>query len=562
MTSKIRWNDVLLILFYTILLFFTIFFSCDMVIGEEAVPKWHAFAAISVLFSMVILSLRKDIVINIEESTFLLLIFIFYLIVRSFWGGVFDIEILYFVFFVILVFATKMLNHYLLPILLITACVAQSVIGIMQYYGICHSMFNGGIAGTFDNPAGYAACLAITYPICFLILKRSKYELIFGIVSMILIIIGILLSGSRTGIISIVAVSVIYLLASLKKAKMIYVCTSIAILITTFISLFSFKIDSIYGRLLIWKTSLGLMKENLIFGGGYGSFRANYMTHQGDYFANNPDNVFSQLADNVSHPFNEYIKLISEFGLVGIILVILLFGYLLITTKKDNPFLLCLISFAIFSFFSYPLSYPYTLVIVAYCLGRLSDIFPYWAFDFDLYLRLIVVVITCIVFALVFYDIKFDLKWNKVCEQSSFGKRDNLLVVYDSLYNNWNGNPKFLYNYAVELEKEGQVERSIEIMNECKKINDDYDVNIFLGEVYSKNKEYNLAEQYYIAAKNMIPNRFLPLGRLLYIYEAQSKNVEAMKIANEILSKEIKIPSAEVSWIIVAAQKFVEKHGD
>lgn len=559
MKTKTTKSDILIIVFYAILLFFTIFFSCDITIGEEVIPKWHAFAAINTLFCMVILSVPRDIIIKIDELTFLLVLFIFYLLVRSLVGISLNIGILYFIFFVILVFAAKMLDNYFLPILLITVCVVQSVIGILQYCDFFHSPFSGGISGTFDNPAGYATCLAVTYPLCFLILKRSKYERIFGIVSMILIVTGVLLSVSRTGIISIVIVSVIYLLASLKRAKVIYIATSMLLLIATFTSLFFFKVDSIYGRLLIWKTSFGLIKENLIFGGGYGAFRAHYMSLQAEYFANNPESMFSQLADNISQPFNEYIKLISEFGLFGLVLFILFFGYMVITIKKNNPYLLCLISLAVFSFFSYPLSYPHTLVIAAYCIGRLSDVFPRWLFNVTLPWRLTMFVMLCTMSAIVFYSIEFDMRWNKACNQSSFGKRDNLMTVYDSLYNMWDKNPKFLYNYSVELEKDGQTERSIEIMTECiKKIND-YNVNIFLGEIYLKNKEYDLAKQHYIVAKNMVPNRFLPLGRLLRIYEAQSQNEEAIKIANEILSKKIKVSSAEVSWVIVEAQKFIEK---
>lgn len=559
MKTKITKSDISILLFYAILSYFTIFFSCDITIGEEAIPKWHAFAAISTLFCMVILCIPRDIIIRIDEATLLLSLFIFYLLVRSLAGISLNIGILYFVFFVILVFAAKAFDNYFLPILLITACVVQSVVGILQYCDFLYSPFSNGISGTFDNPAGYATCLAVTYPLCFLILKRSKYERIFGIFSIILIVTGVLLSASRTGIISIVAVSVIYAIASLKRAKVIPIATSMGLLIATFTSLFFFKVDSIDGRLLIWKISFGLMKENLIFGGGYGAFRANYMSLQGDYFATNPESQFSQLADNVSQPFNEYIKLISEFGFVGLVLLIAFFGYMVITVKKNNPYLLCLISLAIFSFFSYPLSYPYTLVIAAYCIGRISDVFPRWLFKITLPWRLVLFVVSCIVSALIFYSIEFDMRWNRACDQSSFGKRDNLMTVYDSLHNIWDGNPKFLYNYSVELEKDGQTERSIEIMNECKKRINDYHVNIFLGEIYSKNKKYDLAEQHYMMAKNMVPNRFLPLGQLLRVYEAQSKNGQAIEIANEILCKEIKVPSAEVSWVIVEARKFIEK---
>lgn len=50
-------------------------------------------------------------------------------------------------------------------------------------------------------------------------------------------------------------------------------------------------------------------------------FQAKYMDYQAKYFERNPNSEFINLADNVKYPFNEFIKIAVEFGLVGLILI-------------------------------------------------------------------------------------------------------------------------------------------------------------------------------------------------------------------------------------------------
>ena len=81
--------------------------------------------------------------------------------------------------------------------------------------------------------------------------------------------------------------------------------------------LYSQKKDYANGRLLIWNVSVEMIKDKPLFGLGHDTFQAKYMNYQAEYFRNNPNSRYKLLADNVKHPFNEFIKVAVEFGIVS-----------------------------------------------------------------------------------------------------------------------------------------------------------------------------------------------------------------------------------------------------
>lgn len=68
-----------------------------------------------------------------------------------------------------------------------------------------------------------------------------------------------------------------------------------------------------------------MIKDNPVTGYGSGGFLANYMNYQAEYFARDTDNKYAMLAGDVKHPFNEYILLVVNYGLIGFLLFLLLF---------------------------------------------------------------------------------------------------------------------------------------------------------------------------------------------------------------------------------------------
>ena len=95
-------------------------------------------------------------------------------------------------------------------------------------------------------------------------------------------------------------------------------------------------------------------------GHGIGGFQANYMNYQAIYFENHPDSKYSRLSDNVNYPFNEYLGLLINYGLVGCLIVFSVFLVLWNLCKwnrcdETQTATLCLTSIGLLALFSYPL---------------------------------------------------------------------------------------------------------------------------------------------------------------------------------------------------------------
>ena len=57
---------------------------------------------------------------------------------------------------------------------------------------------------------------------------------------------------------------------------------------------------------------------------------AHYMDYQADYFEKHPADSYSILADNVQYPFCEYLRIIIDYGIIGILLLLGWLSYLLL----------------------------------------------------------------------------------------------------------------------------------------------------------------------------------------------------------------------------------------
>ncbi|MFQ8923943.1 MAG: O-antigen ligase family protein [Clostridium paraputrificum] len=223
----------------------------------------------------------------------------------------------------------------------------------MQYFGIFHTYKVFNIIGSFDNPAGFAACLAVGFPFCFSALDGNKQKRHLAIIALVIITLSIILSGSRASIIAILVVSSIFLVSRYHpcfnhyRKYLLGVC--IVILVTGAI-LFFLKKDSAIGRILIWINSLEMILDYPILGSNSGSFLRNYMLYQADYFKLNPNSQYIMLADNVKHPFNEYLLLTIKYGIGGLLALIAVIFSVIKSLNKINNYHLCLLSIGIVAF--------------------------------------------------------------------------------------------------------------------------------------------------------------------------------------------------------------------
>ena len=189
--------------------------------------------------------------------------------------------------------------------IIVISCFLQAMFGVVQFFGFFQISTTLWVTGSFDNPAGFAACLCAGFPfVGFLLSDSNKYIRYVGGLIGFVIVIAVILSQSRAGIMSIAFICFILLnMKFFHKRWVKYLSLLCFALLLS--GCYWMKKDSADGRLLIWRCSVSMVKDAPWLGHGIGSFEARYMDYQADYFRQYGLNRYSMLADNVKHPCNE-----------------------------------------------------------------------------------------------------------------------------------------------------------------------------------------------------------------------------------------------------------------
>ncbi len=409
----------------------------------------------------------------------------------------------------------------------------------------------------------------------FLVEKVKRIEQYLVSSALVVITIAVFLSGSRTGMLAIIISAMVFLLFRTKvigKFLQIRYYKLLSVLILTCfvfgaLILYNQKKDSANGRLLIWKVSVEMIKDKPVFGHGFGTFQSKYMDYQARYFKGNPNSKYAQLADNVKHPFNEFVKIAVEFGIAGFLIIflfILIVLWNVLKSKNENRGVVFsgLMSFLLFACFSYPLQYIGVWLLLAFYLLELlsSKEIRLRNVRFPIIARIIVVVICTFILFHFAKQIQVEIKWKTIAMNSLRGNTVAMLPEYEKLCStSLNRSPFFLYNYGAELNFVGMFDKSIDILTECQQRFNDYDLQMLLADNYHKKGDTEKAIDIYEHASNMIPCRFLPIYQIFDIHRKARQKEMAIKYAHEIVHKKVKIPSLTVKSIKAEAEEYLKK---
>lgn len=197
-------------------------------------------------------------------------------------------------------------------------------------------------------------------------------------------------------------------------------------------------------------------------------------------------------------------------------------------TKRDSPHFLFILALGVIACFSYPLRYPLTLVLLAYSLASVD----YRSVSYlKITKRFKVIILIGVLFGILhlFTDIRSNYLWKKQINLCSLGKIESILPIYDKLYVSMNDNPYFLYNYSMVLFRLGNYQKSNKLLLRCNQYLNDYDTELLHADINFALKQYDKAENHYIKAYRMCPNRFQPLYQLMLLYK-NNNNIEQAKI--------------------------------
>lgn len=148
---------------------------------------------------------------------------------------------------------------------------------------------------------------------------------------------------------------------------------AVCIPIIVLIYLFAVKSDSTSGRILILRTCWEMFKDAPLFGHGFHSFDKNYMLYQASVLKLPEWSMYGIYADNVTHPLSEYMLILVQFGIIGLLLTLCTITVMLVFMMRNKAeygiyILMTFVSISVLSLFTYPFRYPITTIAVLYCL--------------------------------------------------------------------------------------------------------------------------------------------------------------------------------------------------
>ena len=445
----------------------------------------------------------------------------------------------------------------------------MSVYGLVQNKGLIPSVGRFRITGSFDNPAGFASALVFMMPfILYGMIAANKILRGASQIVFFVMFLAIALSGSRAGMLSVLIILIFGGHKFITKRSVAKWGLIIAWVLLLAAYMYT-KMDSASGRLLIWNVTFDMIRDNWLWGMGRGGFAAEYMNCQAAFLADNPNEKWMMLADNIQHPFNELLYLWVSFGIFPVLAlcvlgVCVLKRYFADRCPEKLVALLSFLSVVVFAMFSYPFKYPFTWFVVAYSIAILLHDAPFVQrlSELNAHVKRMVALIIFAVTIWFSYEynsrIRSELQWAEIVASRQYGEEQ--LQQYEALYAKKNTDRFFLYNYAYALYHTENYEKARDVAEKCEVLWADYDLQLLLGLIAEKQNDFGRAMECFDMASAMCPNRFRPLHLKMNLCETLGDIENAMKIAEEIMCKKIKVPSVEVSQIVNHATGFYEQN--
>lgn len=566
-------SPMVILLYISILLLFLSFHIGINIWFIESQAIFYITSTLTILLSLFYMDIP---VFSKKGNLSIVFLFLFLLgdfLIRGNEYGDFSIYSLLFCWMLFFVFQ-KLFYHkryfrkYLLWLIVLGVYV-EILLGLGQILGFIENNDNFFVlGGSLNNPGAYAGYLSVVSPFILsqlLVYRKNcnlENEYYLLLICLIFSYYLIIMSYSRGAWIacflgSLYVLSVYYGFKerSRKYFKNLF-CKIIVLLgLVLFISiilyvLFSLRVDSAFGRLLIWKVSVMRQDFNLLMGEGFGAFGANYGHWQADYFEFQGSDAERFVADYVTFAYNELLHIGVEQGFVGIILWIIVFIF---AFKRKNIYYsrfitgakASLISTLILSCVSYPFSIDLIYFHLIICLAILYDLCEMHSFDIKSPLR-IFEKFTYSGLALLIFIFGINnlqgIYWLRKGQNAVFRNRiEKSIDYYNKADEKIKNNGAFLFNYALALALSEKYELSIEKLKEASRKSSNPNILLLLGDNYKKIAYYKEAKNAYLRAVYCVPSKLYPKYQLMQLFVELNQEKEACFWAKEILSTKIKL---------------------
>jgi tetratricopeptide (TPR) repeat protein len=474
----------------------------------------------------------------------------------------------------------------------------ESIWGLIQLYGFTssyHNLFK--TTGSFFNPGPYSGWLAMVFPAALgylifnhkrglcetlypLRLKENRFfnlQFVVYILCLVTVLCIILILPSAMSRASWLAalggstfIGITYFVLVLgkrsfafgnyrkKHRKKIAVLSIAAIMLiaVSLVGLFMLKKDSASGRALTWKMSLQTIVEHP-FGVGLGNFAGSYGETQAVYFASGAGSEREEyVAGGVEYAFNEYLQICIETGIIPFFIFLVFAGYVLYIGIKNKNYLPMgsLVSLLIFASMSYPFNVlPFVIAFVflsAFCIANDNDEktkikYLYPKFAIQIFLIIVIVFVAILLFGR-FQSYDAYKQWKNINILRETNMHEEAVEKCGKQYLYLQDEIKFLFEYAQSLSKSEQYDKSNEILCRAIQISCAPILYNLMGINCQSLKKYELAEQSFRKAINLVPNRLYPHYLLAKLYHEMGLKDKMESEINIVLTKPPKVESMAV----------------
>ena len=550
-------------------LFFLLVASCmlldiEVVHDSRIMMKWFGCCVVSILFAASLFLWNKRQRTYIRTADFLAALFLIYIISHDYIQGNLSEPVLLrlaVIALLYLIFRQSIEESVINTCftILLGLSTALAIWGIVQFVlAVIHSeSLHTAVTGSFDNPAGFALTLAISLPIGIYLLRlpeHFKWQRACIYIALVIVLISILLSASRTGYLSALC-SGIYAYALYGKRRRRWIGLSLVLVSLLLGCLYFLKQDSADGRSYIALCTWHQIADAPWWGHGRYGFSAGYMDYQAEFLSTHPDSHFAWLADNVRHPFNEWLYLIVRYGAVGLLLCMGLLLSIFPAIRREvtashllpTAFLVALFPFTLLSYpMQYPLAWAISIMSIAMLTRHTKSVVSLSTYRLTPAFSILMAFITL---PLCYRTIRDEVVWYDVATRSLSGQTRYVMPRYEELYTRLRHSPHFLYNYAAELNHIGEYRCSQQVLDECTSRMDDYDTHLLSASNHEHMGNYGLAAQHLHKASAMCPVRFVPLYKLAKLYGKMGRYADQHRVAQKIMDKMVKVPSQRITDI-------------
>lgn len=323
--------------------------------------------------------------------------------------------------------------------------------------------------------------------------------------------------------------------------------------------LYQLKPQSVDGRVLVWLSTIKMIKDKPVLGFGTGAFRQNYMNYQAQYLTTISNEQFKNLASDTSIAFNEPLKILTEQGIIGtIILVALLVSVFRAKNVKFRQEIISLkallCTMIVFGLFSYPTESILFQIVFFFIITQLSSLADNQGVaDFEvkkhmtITLTLLAIIGYIPIGISVFRYMESCRKFNKII---SCNVIDNQIISQlQELYPQLSTTNEYLSYYGQTLNRLKEYAQAIPILEQQGRCFPSSRQRIELGISLHGRGNYDEANEKWIEASKMVPALIKPHYLLAKSYFLQRKKELGCQQAKIVLTKKPKINTPEIYYM-------------